>query len=283
MANSSYGRVGRFNSDLAVERRRADTSCEGIEYSKESSLIGEWERIRVLSEEAEDEIGRPRGRYDTLHIPKMGELDALDVEDAAEEVARELCDICDENGVPPYRVLVVGLGNENLTPDAVGPRSASGIEATLHIAKQDRKMFDALECSEIAVMSPGVRSQSGIGAADVIGGVCERICPSLVIAIDSLAARSPRRLGTTIQFSNTGIQPGSGIGIHEVAINEDLAGAPVIAIGVPTVIDSRLLVEGEPGGATANMLVCPKDIDTLVENAAKIISSGINKAFGVEL
>ena len=281
MVKKNYGRVGRFNSDLAVERRRADLCSTGVEYVKEPSLIGSWEKIRVLNEEAEAEIGRPRGRYDTLHIPTMGELDAIDMEDAAEEVSKELCRLCDLDRITPYRILVVGLGNADLTPDAVGPRAAARCEPTLHIAKVDREAFEDLGCSEIAVLSPGTRGSSGVSAADVIGGVCERICPSLVIAIDSLAARSPSRLGTTLQFSDTGIHPGSGVGLHELAIDEDLTGAPVIAIGVPTVIDSKLLVEGEGGGATSGMLVCPKDIDTLVSNSARIISDGINRAFGV--
>ena len=282
MANGNYGRTGRFNSDLAVERRRANTECAGIEYTVEAGAIGEWERIRVLDDSASEEIGRPRGHYDTLAIPEMSELDAIDIEDAADEVSRELSRLCDVNRISPYRVLVVGLGNSELTPDALGARTAERIEATLHIAKTDREAFEALGCSEIAVLSPGVKSGSGLDAADTVGGVCERICPSLVLAIDSLAARSPRRLGRTIQFSDTGIHPGSGIASHTAAIDEDLTGAPVIAIGVPTVIDSRLLVEGEPGGAVANMLVCPKDIDTLVDNSAKIIALGINRAFGVE-
>ena len=281
METNKYGRVGRFNSDLAIERRRADTSCDGITYAKESTLIGEWERIRVLNEDAEEQIGRPRGRYDTLHIPRMGELDPMDMEDAADEVARELNSLCESNRILPYRVLVVGLGNRSLTPDAVGSRSASAIAPTLHIAKCDRAAFDALGCSEVAVVTPGVKAESGLNTADTVGGICERICPSLVIAIDSLAARSPKRLGTTLQFSDTGIHPGSGVGSHEAPIDEDLTGAPVIAIGVPTVIDSRLLVEGEGGEATENMLVCPKDIDALVNNASKIISDGISKAFGV--
>lgn len=282
MAKANFGRVGRFNSDLAVERRRADLTCEGIEYAKTDIGIGEWERIRVLTEEAEDAIGRPRGHYDTLTIPTMAEADAADIDDAADEVSRELCRLCEINRTSPYRVLVIGLGNGELTPDALGTRTARLIAPTMHIAKADRRAFEALGCSEIAVVTPGVKGTSGIEAADSIGGLCERICPSLVIAVDALAARSPKRLGKTIQFSDTGIHPGSGVGSHEEAIDENLTGAPVIAVGVPTVIDSRLLVEGEEGGATPNMFVCPKDIDTLTDTSAKIIALGISRAFGVE-
>ncbi|MBR2930741.1 MAG: GPR endopeptidase [Clostridia bacterium] len=281
MENKRYGRVGRFNSDLAMERRRADVLCPGIEYKKDEEIVGHWERIRVMSEDAEREIGRPKGSYDTLTLPPMGELDSVDIEDAEDAVSRELCKLCEKNRISPHRVLVIGLGNSELTPDAVGPRAASRIEPTMHIAKTDKEMFDALSCSEVAVIVPGVRGQGGIETADVVGGLAERICPSLVIAIDSLAARSPKRLGTTIQFCDTGIHPGSGVGSHERAIDEDLMGAPVISIGVPTVIDSKLLVEGEGEAPTSGMLVCPKDIDETVNVAAKIISGGINQAFGI--
>ncbi|MBR7116369.1 MAG: GPR endopeptidase [Clostridia bacterium] len=281
MTKKSFGRIGRFNSDLATERRRADTACDGIYFLKERATIGEWERITVKNEEAEAEIGRPIGRYDTLNLPPLGELDCLDIEDAIDEVARELCMLTEINRATPYRILVVGLGNGDLTPDSIGTKCASLISPTLHISKEDPEAFDALRCSEIAVIAPGVKAENGISSADIIGGVAERIVPSLVIAIDSLAARSPKRLGTTLQFCDTGIHPGSGVGSHEKAIDEDLVGTTVIAIGVPTVIDSRLIVEGENDTGTTGMMVTPKDIDEISNVAAKIIAGGINQAFGL--
>ena len=281
MENKKYARSGKFNSDLAAERRRADTGCVGVEFVREGAIIGEWERIRISSEEGEAEIGRPKGRYDTLNLPPMCELDYVDIEDAIDAVSAELSRICELDRITPHRILVIGMGNRELTPDAVGAKCAELIEPTLHIAKSDKEMFSALKCSEIAVLTPGVRCSSGVDTADIAGGLAERICPTLVIAVDSLAARSPKRLGTTIQFCDTGILPGSGVGSHERAIDEDLMGAPVIAIGVPTVIDSRLLVEGESGPTESSMLVCPKDIDGIVGVAAKIIAGGINQAFGL--
>lgn len=279
--NQKYARSGKFNSDLACERRRVNPSATGITYQKDDSVIGEWERIVVLNEDGEREIGRPKGRYDTLALPKIAELDYIDVEDAIETVAEELISLCEKNRISPSRVLVVGLGNRELTPDSVGVRVAEKIQPTMHIARADRDMFEELKCSEIAVLVPGVKGTNGIDTADVVGGLAERICPSVVIAIDSLAARSPSRLGSTIQFCDTGIHPGSGVGSHERAIDEDLVGAPVISIGVPTVIDSKLMVEGDDGGLTENMLVCPKEIDTTVEVASRIIAGGINGAFGL--
>ena len=277
---SNYERGAKFNSDLACERGRARIT-EGVIFTKESATIGEWERITVTTSEGERSIGRPRGTYDTLHLPPLSEMDTIDIEDAIEEVSEELVKICREKRISPTRVLVVGLGNKNLTPDSVGPKSADGINPTMHIARKDKDMFDELKCSEIAVVSPGVKNSNGIDTPDLVAGLAERICPTLVIAIDSLAARSPKRLGSTIQFSDTGIHPGSGVGFHDKGIDEDLMGAPVIAIGVPTVIDSKLMVEGDGGGLTTNMHVCPKEIDITTDVAAKIISGGINQAFGL--
>lgn len=271
-----------FNSDLAAERRRADLSKEGIEYRREAAPIGEWERIKVTTREGEISIGRPIGIYDTLTLPRVDVLDAEAKDDAKEAVARELCRLCDIRKIYPERILVVGLGNPSLTPDSVGSLCAKLVEPTLHISEFDTDMFEALECSEIAVISPGVSSLSGIDSADIVGGVSEKLSPDVVIAIDALAARSPKRLGTTLQFCDTGIHPGAGVGSHKRGIDEELLGVPVIAIGVPTVIDSRLLIEGEDeSSGTSGMFVCPKEIDVISSAAAEIIAGGINQAFGI--
>ena len=279
---NTYARGARFNSDLACERGRART-CEGLTFKKECATIGEWERIEVTSVEGERCIGRPVGCYDTLHLPPLSDMDTIDIEDTVEEVSRELINLCREKRIFPTRVLVIGLGNRNLTPDSIGPKTAELVNATMHISRADKAMFDELKCSEIAIIAPSVRNSNGIDTPDMVAGLAERICPTLVIAIDALAARSPKRLGSTIQFCDTGIHPGSGVGFHDKGIDEDLMGAPVIAIGVPTVIDSKLLVEGDGGGLTTNMLVCPKEIDITTDIAAKIISGAINQAFGLTL
>lgn len=271
-----------FNTDLASERHRADLRLPGVELKRERTPLGEWERITISSEEGAESIGRPEGRYDTLTLPRMDQLSDEGLEDAAEEAARELCILCEDLGILPDRILVVGLGNPRLTPDSVGAEAASGVVATRHIREFDSSMFGALECSEIAVLSPDVNAQSGIDSADVVGAVASRIKPDVVIAVDALAAASPKRLGTTLQFCDTGVHPGSGVGAARRAIDKGSTGCPVIAIGVPTVIDSRLLIEGEgdPRGTTG-MLVCPKEIDVIAKNAGKIISAAINQAFGV--
>ena len=210
----------------------------------------------------------------------MDLLGSEDMDDASEEIARELCRLFDALSISPSRLLVVGLGNRELTPDSVGPRTAEMVNATMHIKEYDERAFSALECSEIAVVSPGVSAESGLDSALLVESVCDLISPDAVIAIDSLAARSEERLGRTIQLSDTGIFPGSGIGNPRSAITEKTVGAPVIAIGVPTVIDARLFCsEGHMRGEA--MFVSPKEINGIVKAAAKIISGGINQAFGM--
>lgn len=265
--------------DLAVERRRADTACSGIEYEKERGLGGIWERIRVTSKEGEREIGRPIGRYDTLTVPKMDSLTGGEIDDAKEEIARGLCSIVESEGISPMRILIAGLGNRDLTPDSLGVRTAEAVAPTMQVRKSDPEGFYSLECSEIAVVVPMVSASSGLDAADVIAGVCARISPDVVFAIDSLASRSPTRLGRTVQISSTGIIPGSGVGRHTKGVTREGIGVPVIALGIPTVISTSVFRGGEPGGR--DMLVCPREIDGIVRVGAEIIAGGINQAFGI--
>ena len=268
-------------SDLACERRRADTSLSGVKYQREFTAGGVWERIRITDADGARSIGRPQGNYDTLSLDRMDLLDAESLEDAAEQIARELCRLLDGVAVSPSRLLIVGLGNRELTPDSVGPRTAELVNATMHIREYDERAFSALDCSEIAVVSPGVSADSGLDSALFISGICDLVRPDAIIAIDSLAARSEERLGRTVQLSDTGIFPGSGIGNPRGAINEKTVGAPVIAIGVPTVIDARLFA-GDADVRGEAMFVSPKEINGIVKAAAKIISGGINQAFGID-
>ena len=273
-----------YDTDLALERRKASTYVEGVDYKRDVCLGGVWERLKITSEAGERNIGRPMGLYDTLSVPRMDNILPDDVEDAKDEVARELCRICDLCDIMPARILVLGLGNRELTPDAVGPTAAAEVEATMHIKKKDPELFDSLGCSEICVLCPDVTANSGINTAEIVKGVADRVRPNMVIAIDSLASRSIERLGTTIQVSSTGIIPGTGLGYAGGAINEELLGIPVIAVGVPTVINSGRLrseSDGRESGIREGMFVSPKGINRIVKNAGKIVGGGINQAFGM--
>ena len=273
--------IDEFDSDLALERRRASTYTEGVEYKRDVCLGGVWERLKITSEAGAKSIGRPIGLYDTLTLPRMDTITPEDIEDAKEEVSRELCRICDLCDVSPERILVVGLGNRDLTPDAIGPESAKEIEATMHIKKDDPEMFEALGCSEICILCPDVTSNTGIAAASIVKSVAEEVRPTVIFAIDSLASRSDERLGNTIQISNTGIIPGTGVGHRGLTINEDLIGVPVIAIGIPTVISTACIREYPQKSKKTEFFVSPKGINRIVKNGAKIIGGGINQAFGI--
>ena len=269
-------------SDLAVERRRADVEIPGIEFHTEKGAGGNWECVKIKSAEGAASIGRPIGTYDTLNTGRMELMNDDDIADATEEVARKLCQMLTELDVIPERILVVGLGNRNLTPDSVGPKAAETVRPTMHIKEFDEDTFDALECSEIAILSPGVSGMNGIDAAEIVKGVSRRISPDVVIAIDAIASRSVERLGSTVQISDTGIFPGSGVGNTRKALSEKTLGIPVISIGVPTVIDSRAFKGSfEPRDGRYGMLVAPKEIDEITNVAAKIVGEGINQAFGI--
>lgn len=264
-----------FYTDLAVERRRIDPDAGGVEYKSFECEGGVWECVRIYSEEGERQIGRPMGHYDTLNTGKMEMLLEDDVFDAAEAVSKKLCERMDELSVIPDRLLVVGLGNRSLTPDATGPKTADYVKPTLHIRDFDEEMFESLGCSEIAVICPGVMAQSGMESADIIRSVSNKIHPDAIIAIDSIATASTERLGSTVQISDTGLFPGSGIGNMRSALSQKTLGTPIISIGVPTVIDSRVF------GSEESMLVVPKDIDEITSVAARIIGGAINQAFGI--
>ena len=270
---------GSFDSDLALERRKASTYIEGVDYKRDVCLGGVWERLKITSEAGERNVGRPIGLYDTLTLPRMDTIMPDDIEDAKDEIARELCRMCDMCDVSPERILVVGLGNRDLTPDAIGPAAAAEVEATMHLKKEDRDLFESLGCSEICVLCPDVTSNSGIASAEIVKSVANAVKPTVVFAIDSLASRSGERLGNTVQVSNTGIIPGTGVGHSGIKIDEELLGVPVIAIGIPTVISTAALSgqASDKGG----FFVSPKGINKIVKNGAKIIGGGINQAFGI--
>ncbi len=276
-------------SDLACERYRADTELDGVSYKKETTAGGIWERINISSLAGAKSIGRPMGMYHTLGMNRMDLLDSDFISDAKRELAGELCFIFKKMNILPRRILVVGLGNPKLTPDAVGASSVLKIKPTLHIKKMDERFFNTLECSEIAVIAPGVSATTGLESSVTVCGICEKIKPNAVIAIDALAARDVERLGSTVQISSTGIVAGSGLGSCGTAINEELVGVPVIAVGVPTVISSAAFCpdnsaqnkEFRTQDTRGGMFVSPKEINEIVEVASEIISGGINTAFGL--
>ena len=261
--------------NLAEGCGKADGEGRGIDFVKTRERGFLWERITIGSHSFKQGCEHPLGRYDTLTVRRTDLLSTDEIFDVAEEIARELCFLFERRGVIPRRILTVGLGNEDLTPDSLGAKCTARINATLQLTKEERN-----DASEIAVFTPGVSSKSGLESVEAVSAICAKIKPDAVIAIDALTARSPSRLGTAIQFSDAGIHPGSGVGKSGLALDSSTLGIPVFSVGVPTVISASAFCKGECG-ELSSMLVAPKEIDVITERAAEAISLGINQAFGI--
>ena len=270
-------------TDLACERREVDVKCPEILFFQENFFCGKWERIEVTGELGARQLGRPAGYYDTMITDRLDLLDKTSVDLIKDELADEISAMMAKMRAKRDRILVVGLGNASLTPDSLGALTADSVTATMHIKKLDERTFTALGCSEIAVIKPGVGCQSGLDAASAVSGICKEIKPSAVIAIDALAARSPERLGTTVQLSSTGSAPGGGLGNARYAINEESVGAPVLSVGIPTVMDARYFIGDDVRREKhrSAMFISPKEIDEIVALGAEIIADGINRSLGI--
>ncbi len=282
-----------IRTDLASEAKEAANieNIRGISY-RETEVCGvAVSDMKIASEEGSSIIGKPVGRYITVECKKSWLL----TDEEKENVITALTDYITEL-VPKgdKSVLVVGLGNRDITPDSLGPRTVDGLIVTRHVKAFNPKLFDSIGQEEIAAIAPGVVGQTGIETLELIRGAVERVKPDVVIAVDALAARSVDRLGSTLQLSDTGISPGSGIGNRRREINRTSIGVPVIAIGVPTVVDSSTLVYDALSKAGIenidsslksvlengrSFFVSLKESDVAVAESASLISSALNRAF----
>lgn len=283
---------------------RTDLAVEGVESLKESGVsAGDSDgiiinkkkvdedinvtSIEITDERGESVLGKPRGNYITIEVDGIIQEKAGIIERAAKAFAAELAAFISHSY---YRkVLVVGLGNEKVTPDSLGPCTVSKVKITSHLFK----IFDCdgdEEMSSISGLAPGVTATTGLETAELIQKVTAMISPDAVIAVDALAARNIDRVSTTIQMSDTGISPGAGMGNTRKELSEKTLGVPVIAVGVPTVIDSGTLIKEameEAGISEDNiekylesrnmdMVVTSTDIDIIIKDFSDIISNGIN-------
>ncbi len=277
-----------FRTDLAVE------AVENICHSEKNRHIRQSEReiegfnitsVEILSREAEKQTGKPKGKYVTF------ELDALlkREEDAFPRACRALSallrELLPKNKEGP--VLVAGLGNRMITPDAIGPQAASHVIATRHLVEQAPDIFSSWR--PVSALATGVLGQTGVETGEVLCGVLDKIKPCAVIAIDALAAGRLSRLLRTVQLSNTGITPGSGVGNARQALNKDTLGVPVIAVGVPTVVDGSTLaheiisqLDGPSCEALDDLsrpvMITTRDIDREVSDISRLIGYSVNMA-----
>lgn len=316
--------MGQFQvrTDLALETREKfeedNVEIKGVRVEEE--IIPESEikitNVFIETENGAKIMGKPKGSYITLEAPNMSEQD----EDYHREISIQLAKVL-ERLLPkkeaPVAVLVAGLGNREVTPDALGPRVVDNMMITRHIIREFGKYaFGEEETNQISGIVPGVMAQTGMESMEILKGIIRETKPDCIIAIDALAARSTKRLGRTIQVTDTGINPGSGVGNHRHGLSLESLGVPVIAIGIPTVVDAATIVsdtmsnliqamagsvhlkslgssldslnEGEKqdlirellSPSLNTMFVTPKDIDESIKRLSFTVSEGLNIALG---
>lgn len=277
-----------FRTDLAVEAIENHKSAAALPHVRQSDRTLEGfavHEVRILSEDAAREIGKPQGRYLTL------ELDALirREEDAFPRACKALSTLLRELLPHPNDgpVLIAGLGNRMITPDAIGPQTADHVIATRHLVAQSPAIF--ADWRPVSALAPGVLGQTGVETGEVICGVLDRVRPAAVIAVDALAAGRLSRLLRTVQLADTGITPGAGVGNARAALNEETLGVPVIAVGVPTVVDGATLAHeissqlGQPACEALDdlsqpVMITTRDIDREVADISRMIGYAVNMA-----
>lgn len=319
--------VEKYNirTDLALEEKERFESdqveVQGVvleeEYDKEREI--RVTTVRIETENGAKTMGKPVGTYLTIEAPNLSSPDEGIHREVSEELAKYLIEVMGKiipESEHDKEVLVIGLGNRQATPDALGPYVADNLNITRHIVKEYGKYaaLEEMNCVVSAIV-PGVMAQTGMETAEIIKGVVRETKPDLLIVIDALAARNSRRLNRTIQIADTGINPGSGVGNYRNAITKETIGVPVIAIGVPTVVDAVTIVSDTMenllsaletseslkgvglvlGGYSEaekyelikeliapnlnSMFMTPKDIDETVKRLSYTISEGLNLAF----
>ncbi len=306
-----------IRTDLAIEARemlmgQVKEEIPGVKSETEDFGEIHVTRVFITTAEAEEQMGKKQGKYITLEVPGLRQKNTTLQEAVSRRFARELQSMLELS--PDATVLVVGLGNWNVTPDALGPRVVKDLFVTRHILELQPDVLGK-GFRPLGAIAPGVLGITGVETSEIIHGLVEKIKPDLLIAVDALAARNLSRLHTTIQLADTGITPGSGVGNKRKGITRETIGIPVIAVGVPTVVDAvtiaddlvdhflsavmreagqespvyavvKSIAEGdkrsvmeevlEPYGG--KLMVTPKDIDTMIEDVARLIAGGINAA-----
>ena len=258
----------QYRTDLALEATQQWNKNWPADAHQREQQVGDITlTCLTLGEQSAAQLGRAPGEYITAQLPPLSDNEQH-LEQAARTIAGELIRLLPASGT----VLVVGLGNQAITPDALGPSAARMVLATRHIRGEFARSAGLEDLRSVAVLSPGVLGHTGVESGELAASACACVQPSAVIAVDALAAGSLSRLGCTVQLSNTGIAPGSGVGNNRRPLDRELLGVPVIGIGVPTVVDAATLaleLTGGDGGETvsprgASMMVTPREIELLI-------------------
>ena len=284
--------MNNVRTDLALEAREVwqesaeeNTTLRGV-WARELETEGfRVTRVKILNDEGAEALGKPCGSYTTIELDGISRRDTRSFPSAISAVSEELKRILPETDGD---VLVVGLGNADITPDAVGKCAVENVMVTRHLVEKMPELFGGLR--PVAAVVPGVLGMTGVESGEIIRGVAEHIKPDCVIVIDALASMKLSRLCKTIQITDTGIVPGSGVGNARSAITRETVGFPVVAMGVPTVVDIATIITGfaddagiDISGKTLSeyserLLVTPKDIDVNISDIGRILGYAINSA-----
>ena len=278
--------MNNARTDLASEARevcRDEASLRGVTAEDFETEGFHVSRVEILDNEGAEKLGKPIGTYTTVELEGISRRDAEVFPRAIRAVAKELSALLPKgNGT----VLVAGLGNRGITPDAIGASTISHIMVTRHLVDTLPEVFGKMRA--VSALSPGVLGMTGVESSEIIRGVVESISPDCIIVIDALASMRLERLCKTVQITDTGIVPGSGVGNARSAINRNTMGIPVIAMGVPTVVNIATIVQGFAESSGINipqstlfeysekLLVTPKDIDVHISDMGRILGYAIN-------
>lgn len=306
-----------FRTDMAVERneiyKKQNSLAEGIDGIENANKIIkdiEISKVKITNENGANALGKPVGNYITLDVKEIKNADEERIEEIAEIMADELRTVIGEHVSDTDDILVVGLGNRYVTPDALGPKVVPEIEVTRHILEYMPKIMPE-DTRPVSAISPGVLGITGIETMEILNGIVQNIKPKMLIVIDALATRKLERISSSIQIADTGIVPGAGVNNARKEISINTLGIPVIAIGIPTVVDLatitndciNIFIENLQQKAMSNstlnelkekdnyeeikealipkdynMIVTPKEIDKLIDNMSEIVARGINKS-----
>ncbi|MBQ5686219.1 MAG: GPR endopeptidase [Ruminococcus sp.] len=276
----------QMRTDLAIEARElVGDRVAGTDYREYRENGMKISRLTVKTQRAGQLLGKDVGTYITVEMPSLTD-NFTETDERIKTIGREIRRLLPVNGL----LLVAGLGNEEITPDSLGPKTGARVLATRHITGELARAAGLDRLRPVAVMNTGVTGQTGIETGEYILSVVKRIRPNAVIAVDALASRRIERLGKTVQISDAGISPGAGVGNHRTRINKETIGVPVIAIGVPTVVDAQtfagdLLSDSAvrrsavlPDRNVRQMIVIPREIDLLTERASRLLAFSLNAA-----
>lgn len=295
-------------TDLALEARESfpkdDVEISGVSLDKETVTIDDKRNIRldistvkIMNEAGAKKMNKPQGSYITIESGDISELSDECMEKVSAEIGKRIEQLA--GVLHEKKIMVAGLGNRYVTADSLGPIVVDNLNITRHFAKEYGVEFlGKIGMGEVCAISPGVMAQTGMEAAEILESVADSVKPDVLIVIDALAARSVKRVTSTIQITDTGINPGSGVGNHRVGINEDSIGVKVISIGVPTVVEAEVIVSDRIEefmkkqnfndneiqqfimnmGQTEinNMYVTPKNIDETVRDMGELVAMSIN-------